>query len=41
MKSGVGEKQKEVLANFYANFALAVLTLGLFTDFSGSFVLFY
>jgi len=36
MKSRVGEKQKEVLANFYANFALAVLTLGLINPiFSG------
>ena len=36
MRSWVGEKQKEVLANFYANFALAVLTLGLINPiFSG------
>jgi hypothetical protein len=36
MKSRAGEKQKEVLANFYANFALAVLTLGLINPiFSG------
>jgi len=36
MRSQVGEKQKEVLANFYANFALAVLTLGLINPiFSG------
>ena len=36
MRSRVGEKQKEVLVNFYANFALAVLTLGLINPiFSG------
>jgi hypothetical protein len=29
MKSRAGEKQKEVLANFYANFALAWFSFGL------------